>query len=52
MYERAYSGNIVIASEGPSEAEIVTTPYGGFFKNGAMMIRFQRKQAFIWKTLL
>ena len=45
MYERAYSGNIVIASEGPSEAEIVTTPYGEINSRSGARLNYVRSDA-------
>jgi len=45
MYERAYSGNIVIASEGPSDPEIVTTPYGEINSRSGARLHYVRSDA-------
>lgn len=42
MYERAYSGNIVIACQGPAESQVVDTPYGEMRSRSGAKLKYVR----------
>ena len=42
MYERAYSGNIIIACQGPDDSQVVDTPYGEMRSRSGAKLKYVR----------